>query len=472
MSHITNKDELYTPAGSALDAFRGDYLGFTFNGIHSTDLGIVRVSSGNRYDDNLLPTMSDRTAQIPGADGTYYFGSHYTQRSFTLNIAFDHLLDYQLRNLRVLFGDKKPHKLIFDEFPYKVYTAKVTGAPNLKHLAFDYEGGRRIYKGEGTINFTCYYPYAKSRYIYLEDYATPVYDSDQQIIDWIPNYTNIPEWHNDKTFFNLPEWILGSGIQSGENTSHGHLYADLAEDLTQASPEESFQIENDPMATGDDAQRVAGTIYTDELSPEPEDSVPGYIIVNPNDGVEVGESDGFIALSDSVLETFYDHVAYEYSFDWSSFIVVHNEFAHLRDNGEGTYIVTYNPGDVATDWQLVLNPTEFSSGETRVASPDIVEGGIIGIYSTGQAILFQSFQLNEGDSYVVFDSRSNTIEGYDWEHNKTGNVYNAAIVAGAFFKIPVGTDQFFIAGAGVDGETTTADWEAMGNSLTYDYLYF
>jgi hypothetical protein len=38
-----------------------DYIGFTFNGVHSSDLGIMRVSDGSRYNDSLLPTIQDKT---------------------------------------------------------------------------------------------------------------------------------------------------------------------------------------------------------------------------------------------------------------------------------------------------------------------------------------------------------------------------------------------------------------------------
>jgi phage-related protein len=59
---------------------KGDYIGFTFNGVHSSDLGIVRVSNGSRFDENLLPTIKDKTVEVSGRDGAYYFGSQYTQR--------------------------------------------------------------------------------------------------------------------------------------------------------------------------------------------------------------------------------------------------------------------------------------------------------------------------------------------------------------------------------------------------------
>jgi hypothetical protein len=40
-----------------MSEFKGDYLGFTYNGVHSSDLGIVRTSNGSRFDENLLPTV-------------------------------------------------------------------------------------------------------------------------------------------------------------------------------------------------------------------------------------------------------------------------------------------------------------------------------------------------------------------------------------------------------------------------------
>ena len=51
-------------------SMRGDFIGFTYNGFPSSDLGIMRVSDGSRFNENLLPTMQDKTAQVPGGDGT------------------------------------------------------------------------------------------------------------------------------------------------------------------------------------------------------------------------------------------------------------------------------------------------------------------------------------------------------------------------------------------------------------------
>lgn len=181
---------------------RGDFIGFTFDGKHSADMGITRVSDGNRYNDNLLPAMQDKTVVAPGADGTYFFKTNYTTKSFNINFAFDTLTESEYRNLRQWLGDKKPHDLIFDEAPYKVYKAKVTGNATIKTICFDEENentqqNERIYKGEGTIQFTAYNPYARSQYKTVEEY---------------------------ESYSNVDEWIATSGIKS--ETEISDIYDD------------------------------------------------------------------------------------------------------------------------------------------------------------------------------------------------------------------------------------------------------
>lgn len=147
-----------------------DYIGFKFNNVHSSELGIKRVSDGSRFNENLLPTIQDKTVQVPGGDGTYYFGSHYTQRQFNISYAFDALTEEQIARIKALFGDKKVHELVFDEAPYKAYQAKVTGSASIKYIPFAEGETNRVYKGEGSIQFTAYNPYARSVKKFLNQY--------------------------------------------------------------------------------------------------------------------------------------------------------------------------------------------------------------------------------------------------------------------------------------------------------------
>ena len=149
-------------------ALKGDFIGFSFNEHRSESLGIVRVSDGSRYNEDLVPTAQDKTVQVPGGDGFYYFGSDYTQKPFTIPIAFDGLTEKQFRELQQVFGTKELGKLVFDERPYKYYMVK-SGKPQLKYICFGKEG-ERIYKGEGTLTFTAYYPFAKSAFKFLNEY--------------------------------------------------------------------------------------------------------------------------------------------------------------------------------------------------------------------------------------------------------------------------------------------------------------
>lgn len=202
----------------------GDFLGFTFiiNGTEhkSQDLGIIRVSDGDRYKDQLIPEIEDKTIEIPGLDGSYLYGSDFKPRNFSISIAFDSMTEEQLRKMRAVFGYKQTGLLIFDEAPYKAYRVKVATPPELNYVCFDerarFEGAQRdgvrriddnweqvtpwnysnntmrIYKGDGTIEFVAYYPFAMSVHKTLDEY-----DCD-----------NIDEWANaSKLKPNLEEFL-------------------------------------------------------------------------------------------------------------------------------------------------------------------------------------------------------------------------------------------------------------------------
>ena len=159
-------------------ALSGDFIGFTFNGVHSSDMGIIRTSDGSRFNENLLPASTDKTVQIPGGDGTYYFGSNYTQRQISISVATDELTETQFRQLKQWLGDKQIHPLVFDEAPYKTYMVKTSSIPTLKFICFDNitkNNGEivvnRVYKGEGSLQFIAYFPFARCTKKYLSEYT-------------------------------------------------------------------------------------------------------------------------------------------------------------------------------------------------------------------------------------------------------------------------------------------------------------
>lgn len=146
-----------------------DFVGFSFNGVHSSSLNIVRTSDGDRFDRNLSPDFDATTVEVKGMDKTLYFGSHYKKNDMTINIAFDSVTESQLRRINALFSDTNVRPIVFDEAPYKTYYAAISSVPTIHYIPFDLDG-KRIYKGEGTISLTAYDPFARTDKKYLNEY--------------------------------------------------------------------------------------------------------------------------------------------------------------------------------------------------------------------------------------------------------------------------------------------------------------
>lgn len=231
---------------------KGDFLGFSFNtsGKHYTSegLGIIRVSDGDRYKDSLVPEIEDKTVEIPGMDGVYFYGSNFKSRTFSLSIAFDRITEEQLRKIRQAFGYKHTGELIFDEAPYKKYMVKVASPPELDYVCFDerkmtlvdfngikgpttinqkQEETERIYKGEGTLEFIAYYPFAKQ--------VAKVRSAFEAQVE-------------PGKFNNIDEWWNSSGLLTDEdyNTINEYSYVDGAGAIYVYNPgdiETGFRLE-------------------------------------------------------------------------------------------------------------------------------------------------------------------------------------------------------------------------------------
>ena len=98
-----------------MEVLKGDFIGFSIGNFHSSKLGILRTSDGSRFNESLLPGFSDATAQVPGGDGMYYWKSTYSQKPFSIPIAYDSMTETQLRNLRRAMACKDIIPLVFDE---------------------------------------------------------------------------------------------------------------------------------------------------------------------------------------------------------------------------------------------------------------------------------------------------------------------------------------------------------------------
>lgn len=265
-------------------ALKGDFIGFSFNEHRSESLGIVRVSDGSRYNEDLVPTTQDKTVQVPGGDGFYYFGSDYTQRQFSINIAFDELTEKQFRELQQVFGTKELGKLVFDERPYKYYMVK-SGKPQLKYICFGKEGEARTYKGEGTLTFTAYYPFAKSIFKFLNEYSDKNKDewkeasgmkAEKGTYDIVSNNGSISVYNGgdlEADFilkFSLPVDNTSIGdikiTLSKENVGKVEAFLDL-NGFSKKGADTGFQINTKTnLIEGFNAEGLTGTLYNENIT--------------------------------------------------------------------------------------------------------------------------------------------------------------------------------------------------------------
>ena len=147
-----------------------DFTGFFYKGRHSSEFGLTRVSDGSRYQESLVPNSSVYTSEIPGGDGIYYFGKNFREKTFPIELAFDSISETQLRDLKNWLASDGLGDLVFDELPYKRWVCGIHNMPEIKYVCF-IENGKRVYKGETSVEFISYNSYAFNNYgKCLDDY--------------------------------------------------------------------------------------------------------------------------------------------------------------------------------------------------------------------------------------------------------------------------------------------------------------
>jgi predicted phage tail component-like protein len=146
----------------------GSFLGFTINGIHSSQLGIVRT-----YDKEYelkQASFSDETQEREGRDGEDWYGTLLGSKEIPISFAYYGLTEYQLSQIKKLFNTKKPIPLILDEEPHKTWMVYSDSSATRSYIGFEMNGDR-YYNGEGQVTFVSHSPYAKCELLCEEDYT-------------------------------------------------------------------------------------------------------------------------------------------------------------------------------------------------------------------------------------------------------------------------------------------------------------
>ena len=458
----------------------GDFLGFTFGNVHSSDLGITRVSGGDRYDEQLHPEIKDRTAEVPGVNGNYYFGSDFGPKTIDLEIAFDHLTEKQFRVLRKTFGTKEIQKLIFDERPYKYYMAKLESPVELSYICFDEK--------------------VRKRYSEIHNIGTvdPNIDIPGSILEELPNGIRmIDDGTGNRVREKVDPWVYEEAterIYKGEGKITFICYFPFAKSVFKQLPY-MFQL------TQDESIQSGKKYYTAV-------EVNGVIIRYD----EVSEP----VISE--IETYYERVNQTNTKDWaiSSGIlpVYYYENVDKYNNGN---ITIYNAGDISTGFRLYCPFVENNNSRSTAAITLTYQQG------SGQNLYQAILQLNEFEAKpceydnqgnpikydigflidtntglitgiqpqsittgtIVYDPRTyELVEAsqevteagiiYDRDGNAsyitTGNLYNEYVESGYFFKFE--PDNIYDGTEFNSNSILTIENGIQGIEIFYDYLYF
>ena len=224
-----------------------DFTGFTFNGVHCSKFGLVRVSNGDRYEDDLVPDHSNEADDVPGGVGQYYWGEQIKEKKFSVDIAYDSVTENDKRAIkRWLHPDDKLHELIFDEKPYVKYFVKCTKNVTAKELCFN-EDGRRIYKGEFDIEFTAFMPYGIERWRYL------------------PNDTFVPNSVHEAEYGNIMEWAESSQLLlEGEYRNIDKFNGNYAKIYNPGDRETGFELQFTKTSSGIELNLQNETLSNDK----------------------------------------------------------------------------------------------------------------------------------------------------------------------------------------------------------------
>ena len=407
----------------------GDFLGFSFDGMHCSRLGITRVSDGDRYNETLVPEFEDKMVTVPGKDGSYYFGSNYTNKPVSISFGFDSMTESQFRQLRKLFGTKRICTLVFDERPYKTYMAKISTPPQLNYICFDepkkdlvearrgiriidrdtnprweevtpykYTGEReRIYKGEGAIEFIIMNPYAKEQFKILDAYGNFDFYNG-----WGQRCRNNPRSEGE-----LDERLQEEG-HSQDRTAPENIIVLLGNSLTE------------------------------------------YKNVN-----EWAESSGLL------------------SYEYYKKNNIDTPIA-ITQSGYNAVIPLYNPGDIDTPYYLFL---PYSVAESKgILQP--ATGDFIKVNQNNSTLCLEPFTAKDNldiENGVIINTNNHLIEGAYYNYNTqswrtTGNLYNEFIAGGDFEKIK-GRD-WSMDNTQYSSQLLLNCATALNSAIYYNYLYY
>ena len=485
---------------------KGDFLGFTFvtsgNVYTNEDLGIVRTSDGgDGYEDQLTPEINDKTVEIPGADGSYFYGSDFRSKQFSINFAFDSLTEGQLRNLRQVFGYKHTGALIFDERPYKQYLVKVSNVPELNYVCIDQQeriasnipqdGIRWTQHEEWTIKYNTISesvnantekdvivsaPPSENPTFLQVDSIEVSFNDEEGVLTYIKNGTTL-RFINSETNPETDPIQVTISYQYLERTQEGehekvypYEYTDNIERIYRGTGSVEFT------AYYPYAKQVYK--YLNECTDENVDEWKESSNLLENNSVLIGNQSGH-------YDTYYME-----GYPKANKEIPSSTDISVQKKLTGQ-VILYNGGDISTGFRwfipwVYLDGTEIKeynagSGRATFFPITLINTG------TGEQLSLSKIYRRGNDVGFQINTENGLIEGMDCSNITkdgtgttkfeglitSGNIYNDCIKGGEFFKIEPGETTIVVECDSTAGTSAYTPQTQLNHSeINYDYLYF
>ena len=151
--------------------------GFTYNGVHSSDVGVMYVPSADEMGDFFsdYEVISDEHSW---ADGGAYFKSRVKPRVFTLSCFYDRVDEKKLEEIIRWLDRRTSGELIFDSRPYASYFVH----PTKRISVNDYLQGGGTHSGTFEVSFTAYHPFARLVYDNATDYDNAGFKAETGVL--------------------------------------------------------------------------------------------------------------------------------------------------------------------------------------------------------------------------------------------------------------------------------------------------
>lgn len=178
-----------------------EFIGLTYGGIHSSELGLTVVAPSNFFSEPLFAEFEDKTIEVDGRDGAYYFGTRVKAKSLEVSFAFDNVSSEQKRKIKIWLNPKKMSLLSFDSCPYKYYIVKPQSPPVFNYIPFEIDvdnGKSHLFKGDLTVSFIAHDPYGYSEYFTVGD--VPVWNGES-FETGVYSSINVPGWFGESGLF-------------------------------------------------------------------------------------------------------------------------------------------------------------------------------------------------------------------------------------------------------------------------------